>query len=111
MADTPVHYIDLDKIVSKKATIRLNGTDHSIVAPTVEIFLANIASVKGMSETPSVEEEMEVAVEVLLRSFPTVKKEEFYALGLEQLQALQNFAQDFAKDAPAEGEGNPQTAG
>src|SRR5690606_28278618 len=82
-------YINLDAIESAPlAVIRVDGKEHKLVSITVEDFIANFKDVERLSLSASVLDEVEVLTSVILRGFPTLKRESVLKWPMEYLQRI-----------------------
>lgn len=103
-------FLDLDKIMPESvASLTLNGTKHTMKEMTVADFVwAQEATSK---ENLSAEEQTKLFLEVLLRSWPTIKREELEELPPAKLNALLEFTngvgekgiEQYTAEAAAEG--------
>jgi len=86
-----IKFLDLDAVKpDTDYVISLNGTRHTMVQLTVANFLTNIRT--ASKPTDSLETQFAKITAAILRSFPTITKEEFEALTFDQLNQLREFA-------------------
>lgn len=88
MAKTPT-YIDLDATApSIEVVVKLKGTEHRMVALTVDEFVANVkaSEIKG----GDVESQMMTIKQILIRSFPTMTIADLGTLTFAQLNQLRD---------------------
>lgn len=99
MADTK--FLDLDALTpATKFSIQLNGKKHEMKEMTVEDFVWATSEADKRVEAAgnNMGKVAEAMVDVLMRQFPTVQKQEFMSLGLDKLSALLQFTRDLATD-------------
>lgn len=115
----PTQFLDLDAVAPKvDFSLKLNGVDHKLEEPSVEVFITNMQDIEKLALEASPREELELSIKMIMRSFPTIKEEELRALKLSQLQAIGDFArqasgQDASKEAAKDekdAEGNAEAA-
>jgi hypothetical protein len=114
---TQIKFLDLDEVKPAiDLTVRLGGVDHKLKPISVEDFVANTQDQRKLSSASSLEEEVDVVLRMLVRSFPTMNIEDLRKVDLAKLWKLLEFANETngSKEIEAEtkesGE-NPQTAG
>jgi len=103
-------FLDLDKIVPESiASLVFNGKKHVMKEMSVADFIwAQSAAAK---ENLPVEEQTELFLEVLMRSWPTIEKKELEELSPAKLRALLEFTngvgekgvEQYTAEAAAEG--------
>jgi hypothetical protein len=93
--------LNLDKIVSKRDTvIILDGVEHAMHVPTVKDYVdqmrkAEEITAAGSMDNPDTAVRMfDLTIETLMKSFPTIKREQFESLTLDQLTSIRELAED-----------------
>lgn len=98
MTDTPnkpVKFLDLDALTSEnEITIKLNGTVHKLQPLTVGDFINNTKLIQQLGTAADMETEIEAILTLLLRTFPTMKREELVNLPVQSLNAILEFANE-----------------
>lgn len=102
--------LNLDKIETRRdVVIILGGVEHTMKSPTVKDYILQMKKAEEigkLSEEDSIENAskmMDLTIETLMQSFPTVKREQFEELTIEQLEALRGIAESAAEeDAPTD---------
>lgn len=87
-------FLDLDALTPvEKITIKLNDRVHEFKEMSVEDFIWTQGKTREVidSNDASQEEILDATIEMLVRSFPTIKKDELSTLGLSKLRALNEF--------------------
>lgn len=102
--------VNLDQLVTKRdKVVVLNGKEHEMKTLTVKDYVLQMKAASQINEMvkagdesiESAERVIELTVEALMKVFPTITKDEFEALNMEQLTAIRGLAEDFAaEDAP-----------
>jgi hypothetical protein len=112
--------LNLDKIVTKREkVIVLGGVEHVMTTLTVKEYIAQMKSSQELNDLiqaedlNSADKILNLTIETLMKVFPTITREQFEGLNMDQLSAIRELAEDAAdEDAPqaeTEGEapGNP----
>lgn len=110
-------YIDLDAVDpnANEVVIKLGGEEHKLVPITVEDFITNTKLVQSLGTSTDIEKEFEIVINMLCRSFPTIKEDQFRKLPLEKLNRILEIAranngeEEVKKEAEAEAQENPPT--
>lgn len=117
MTDTNPNYLDLDAVKPDEVIVNFQGKRHQLEPISLGDWIANTKAIKRLAATAGdPEKEVEILIEMVGRSLPTMK-DDLPKLKLPQLKALQDFAMKHAgqvegdKEAAAEAESRPQTAG
>lgn len=85
--------INLDDIAeAPKLRIVVDGETHEMVEPTVNTFIENMKDIEGLKVGGSVSDELEVAIRIILRSFPTLKAEELRKWRMSRIEQLSMIA-------------------
>jgi hypothetical protein len=108
--------VNLDQIVTnKERAIILGGVEHVMHTPTVEDYIEQmkraekIEKLGGESELDTASKMLELTIETLLKSFPTVTEEQFRKLTMAQLSAIRMLAEDASSEDAGEGEAQGET--
>lgn len=104
--------LNLDKVKTRRdIVIVLGGVEHSMKSPTVKDYIEQMKraeSISKLSEENSLESAskmMELTIDTLRQSFPTVTRDDFESLTVEQLEALRELAEGSSEDeAPKDDE-------
>jgi hypothetical protein len=95
MSNQP-NYLDLDAIGTEiSLVVKLDGKDHQLQAISVDDFVTNLQIVQKMGTDVTVDQEIDLLVDMLSRAFPTIPKERLRKLTLPQLNALMSKAKEF----------------
>lgn len=93
--------LNLDKIVTKNdKVIELNGKEHVMKTFTVKEYIYHMREAQALIKTgendmvDTIENGFEATIKILCNAFPTIKKEEFEALTVGQLDAIMAFIED-----------------
>lgn len=105
-------FLDLDALAKdEEYSVKLKGETHILKMATVETFIENTKSLEKLAAAATQEEEIEVILDMLLRAFPTMKREAINSLTLPQLVALKDFAMTAGGEKVAKTEDNAEGAG
>jgi hypothetical protein len=110
-------FLDLDAIAvdDNPLTVKLGGVKHVLKPITVKDFIANTKALQNLSGTNiSVEAEMNLMMDMIMRAFPTVTRDMLEDLKLDSLNQLVEFANSNNGQKKVEDEiakENPQPAG
>ena len=85
-------FINLDELVSEKISIRFKGVDHELKTVTVEDFIVNIKEIQEIGTAPGMEREIELTMNLLCRAFPTMTRDLFVSMTMDQMQKLTELA-------------------
>jgi hypothetical protein len=104
--------VNLDKVQTRRdVAIVLDGVEHVMKSPTVKDYIdqmkraEEIGKLQQDETLDSASRMMELTIDTLMKSFPTVTKEQFESLTIEQLEALRTLTEDAStEEAPTEGE-------
>lgn len=101
--------VNLDQLATKRdKVVVLGGVEHVMKTLTVKEYVQQMKASGEIQDLMSdensiegVERIMEITIEALMKVFPTITKDEFEALNMDQLTAIRELSEDFAKeDAP-----------
>lgn len=102
--------VNLDQLSTKRdKVVVLGGEEHVMATLTVKDYIEQMKSTKeidtlmneGEESLEGAEKIMEITIKALMKLFPTITKEQFEALNMDQLTAIRELAEDFAEeDAP-----------
>lgn len=84
--------------------IKSNGKDHEMATLSVGGFLANLQDIERISAKQSPAEELDATLDVILRSFPTLTREEIKAWPLAAIAQIYEVAQNGGNDVGVEDE-------
>lgn len=112
-------FLDLDAIETEKPEIvvKLKGVEHKLATFTVTDFIESQKAIQRAGMSGDFQEEFDLAVTMLMRSFPTMEEKDLRALTFDQLDAINKFARsangadEVVAEAEKEADENPQTAG
>lgn len=109
-------FLDLDAVHSDvEFTIKLKGKEHKLREATVEDFIVNAKAIENLTMNASPTKELEITMQMVKRSFPTVSDEDLNGLTFSQLKAIADYAREAngevaEKQDEAESEGNAEAA-
>jgi len=84
--------LDLDAVTNEvEFTLKLNGTTHEMVEPTVEDFLKTMKKLEDMPLNATPRQELEMAIDMIVSVFPTIKREELVSLGISKVRKISDF--------------------
>lgn len=87
------NYLDLDSVASEaEFVLKLNGREHKLKVATVNTFVQNMKDLEGLSMNATAGEELEVAVKIVQRAFPTIPEDELRELSVLQVKAISDYA-------------------
>lgn len=101
--------INLDQLATKRdKVVVLGGEEHVMKTLTVKDYVQQMKASSQISELvkqedsiESAERIMELTIEALMKVFPTITKDQFEGLNMDQLTAIRELAEDYAgEDAP-----------
>lgn len=85
--------INLDSIKTQSPiVIVLNEKRHEMKPATVQTFVDNMKLIESLGTEPSVLKEIEVAMIIIGRAFPTITEDELKELPFDALQQISEFA-------------------
>lgn len=108
--------VNLDKIVTKKErVIILGGVEHVMHMPTVQDYIDQMKSAEEIqalsansSQIDTASKMLELTIQTLRKSFPSITEEQFRSLNMDQLSALRMLAEDASAEDAASSEGEAQ---
>lgn len=87
------NYLDLDAVASEADfVLKLNGKEHKLKVATVNTFVANMKDLEALSLNATAAQELEVAVTIVKRAFPSIPEEELRELSVLQVKAIADYA-------------------
>lgn len=100
--------LNLDALAKTNRTITLGGKDYEVVEMTVENFIETTKAAEKLGDSASFVEQMEAAIEMILRSVPTIERNTLNRLSLEQLTTIVKFVRGDldSTEAPPQAEGD-----
>jgi len=98
--------LNLDALIPDQQYVKLDGVEHEIQAPTVEMYMKVMKSRQRMKNADSDVESMEQAVMLITLACPTIPEERLSKLPLPALTALADLIQQ-----QMEGTGDENTDG
>lgn len=112
-------YLDLDAVLADEpeVVVKLNGKEHKLAPLSVKGFVENVKQAQALPTEPSIDQEVDMMVAVLLRSFPTMSRDELLKLNFSHLNRIVEFSQNATGQAAVEQEAakdaaeNPNKAG
>lgn len=106
----PTQYLNLDEIASEVPfVLTLKGKRHELKIATVADFCTNMKELEKLSINASATAEVEVTIGIILRSFPTMTRDDLDSLTMVQLQKIVHFAR-VANGEIAETAAGPEVA-
>lgn len=112
--------LDLDAVSNEvEFSLKLNGKTHEMVEPTVEDFIKTMKKLEDMPLNVTPRQELEMAIDMIVSVFPTVKRGDLTKLGLSKVRKISDFVRqasgqqvevDQKEGEKKEGEGNVQAA-
>lgn len=89
-------FLDLDATdpEAPEIVIKLGGKEHYLVPLTVDGFIANTKALNKLSVSATMEAEVDLVCEMLIRSFPTLTRELLGSIPLDKLKRLLDFANE-----------------
>lgn len=106
-------FIDLDAVVAEETFgVTLDGVSHSLVLASVDDFLENTKLINSMTAETPFEEQVNITIGMLARSFPSIGEARLRKLTFPQLKKINDFARSAGGEkatpattgeAPAEG--------
>lgn len=106
--------LNLDQLVTKREkVVVLGGVEHVMATLTVKDYIQQMKTGaeinKIMQDTDgdlemNAEKAMTLTIEGLMKMFPTITKEQFESLNMDQLTALRELSEDYASDDAPQGE-------
>lgn len=95
--------LNLDALAKTNRTLTLGGVDYEVVEMTVENFIETTKAAQKLGDSAGVVEQMEAAIDMILRSIPSMDKGVLGKLSLEQLTTIVKFVRGELdeKEAPA----------
>lgn len=105
--------VNLDKLATKRdKVVVLGGVEHVMTTLTVKDYIQQMKASSKISELVNSEEEsidhaekiMELTIEALTKLFPTISKEQFESMNMDQLTAIRELAEDYTQDDAPEPE-------
>lgn len=104
--------LDLDAVTSNvDFTLKLNGKEHSLVEPSVEVFISNLSDLEALALNATPSEELEMSIKMIKRSFPSIPEKELRQLKLSQINAIAEFARSSSGQEPVVEEGGETAVG
>jgi non-homologous end joining protein Ku len=102
--------INLDQLATKRdKVVVLGGVEHVMATLTVKDYVQQMKSSTKINEILKQEEAdlestemvMNLTIEALMKLFPSITKDQFESLNMEQLTAIRELSEDYAaEDAP-----------
>lgn len=86
--------LNLDALAPAKRTLTLNGKTHAIEEMTVENFIATTKEAEDLEKKGgevTFADQIEATIGMILRSIPTLPREELRRLSIEQLSVISKF--------------------
>lgn len=115
---TKTMFLDLDAVKPEvDVSIKINGTTHNLVPPSVEDFLENTKMIQAAATQTDLQAQFDMTIKMLIRAFPTLPEKDLRGLTLPQLNRLIEFAQEHSGEKKVSGEmeaaaaENPPVAG
>lgn len=84
--------LNLEKLAQVTKKLRLDGVDHDVLDVTVGTFIKTVTEAAAMAaEEYSPLREMELTVEMILKSVPTIDRTAIEKMSIDQLRAIAEF--------------------
>lgn len=111
--------LNLDKIETKRdKVIILGGVEHVMKTLTVKEYIdqmkagAEISTLNDSDDISSADRILELSINALMKAFPTITREQFEALNIDQLTAIRELVDDVAdKELETEDTGEGEATG
>lgn len=105
------NFLDLDAVAPEiDLTVKLNGKKHKLKPLSVEDFIKNTKDQAALGASTQVEDEVNLVLRMLTRSFPTMTEDELRQVPLNKLWKLLEFARDNGGASKVEEETKAETA-
>jgi acetyl-CoA acetyltransferase len=108
--------VNLDQLATKRdKVVVLGGVEHVMTTLTVKDYIQQMKSFNAINELvqddqasmDNVEKVMELTISALMKLFPTITREQFDLLNMDQLTAIRELAEDYAADDAPQPETQP----
>lgn len=93
--------LNLDALAKTNRTITLGGKEYAVEEMTVENFIETTKAAEKLGESATFIEQMEAAIEMILRSVPSIERDTLKRLSLEQLTTIVKFVRGDLDGTPA----------
>ena len=100
--------LNLDALAKTNRTITLGGRDYAVEEMTVENFIETTKAAEKLGSDASLVDQMSAAVEMILRTVPSIERDVLLKLSLDKLTTIVQFVRgdfDVAEPAPVPVEG------
>lgn len=87
--------LNLDTLADEELVVVLGGKEHKLKEMSVADFIWAQQNLKTISQKSEEAEIMESLIEMLLRQFPTMERNDLVSLPLQKLNQLTEFVQSF----------------
>lgn len=71
--------------------VKMGSVEHKMQEATVDTFIKNVRDMDLLQKAENLLEELEILMRIIMRAFPTMKREDLTRLSLKQLNELANF--------------------
>jgi hypothetical protein len=89
MSNTNPTYLDLDAIAEgAELVVKLKGKEHKLKQASVADFIANTKQLQKLQGKMTIEEEFDQLIEMILRCFPTMKRDDIDGMTVPQMNRL-----------------------
>lgn len=112
--------VNLDSLETKRdKVVILGGVEHVMKTLTVKDYIEQMKSsheLNKLAASEQLDEQgseriMEITIEALMKIFPTISKEQFESLNMDQLNAIRELAEDIANEDAPEAESKGEAKG
>jgi hypothetical protein len=112
--------VNLDQLETKRdKVVVLGGVEHVMKTLTVKDYIHQLKAQAEIEKLATSEEAtiesadrlIEVTIDALVQLFPTITREQFEALTMEQLNAIRGLAEDQAEEEGPEAEPTGESTG
>lgn len=96
--------LNLDALAKTNRTLTIGGINYEVVEMTVENFIETTKAAQKLGDSAGIVEQMEAAIDMILRSIPGMEKSVLSNLNLEQLMTIVKFVRgemDGIEETPA----------
>lgn len=84
-------FLNLDDLAKHNRTLTIGGVEHVVEEMTVGNFIETTNAASKMGENPTFRQQVDATIDMILRSVPTLKREELNKLPLEKLTTIIRF--------------------
>jgi len=101
---TSPQVIDLDELIPQTQRIKLDGKEHDVVPPSVEMYLKVMKARQRMKNADTEIEHIEQAIELIVLAVPTISRDRLVRLQIQPLNRLADIVMEMMSDGSEEEE-------